>query len=112
MGYQKNREPLTVIDYVKIFLVLIIILSGFTLLIKFTINEENKRAAEQALIDAAYVHPDTLVISRDLRKEFNLNKFVENEYPLYKILEYKHIDSEYSAWNGTHNFYEFILIKK
>jgi len=112
MGYQKNKEPLKFKDYIKIFITLIIVLGGFGTLITFTIKEENKAKLEQELIDAAYVHPDTLIISKDLRNKSNLNKFIEKEYPLYKIYKYKHVDSEYSAWNGTHNFYEFILIKK
>lgn len=112
MGYQKNKKPLTIKDYLKIILVIIILFGGFGVLINFTIKAENKAKLEQDLIEAAYVHPDTLIVSKDLRNQDNLNKFIEKEYPLYKIIEYKHIDSEYSAWNGTHNIYEFLLIKK
>lgn len=112
MGYQKNSEPLSLKDKIKIGLGLILMLCVFIFGIKFTVEQENKMAAKQALKEAAYVHPDTLYISRDLHNEDNLVRFVDDEYPLYVILEYKHIDSEYSAWNGTHNFYEFILIKK
>ena len=112
MGYQKNKKPLTIKDYVKVVIVLILIFGGFGSLINFTIKQENKYAHEQALIEAARIYPDTLIISRDLHHEDNLVKFVDDNYPKYKILEYKHIDSEYSAWNGAHNFYEFILIKK
>ena len=101
-------EPLGV---VKILLIIFVFLLIIALLV-YSIKVENKIAAEQALKEAAYVHPDTLLISRDLHNEDNLVRFIDDEYPLYKILKYEHIDSEYSAWNGAHNFYEFILIKK
>ncbi len=112
MGYVKNEKPLTTKDIIKIILVIVIIFGGFGTLIKFTIEQENEFEREQNLMEANLIRPDTLYISKDLRNEDNLIKFVDDEYPLYKILEYKHIDSEYSAWNGIHNFYEFILIKK
>jgi hypothetical protein len=113
MGYQKiEKKPLTTMGIVKIIIIGVIIFGGFCSLFVFTIEQENKFAREQAIIEAAYIHPDTLYISRDLHTEDNLVRFINDEYPLYKILEYKHIDSEYSAWNGAHNFYEFILIKK
>jgi len=112
MGYQKNIKPVTKIEIIKTIVIILIVFGLFGALLNSTIKYENKIAAEQALIEDAYVHPDTLHISRDLQKEDNLVKFINNEYPLYEILEYEHIDSDYSAWNGVHNFYEFILIKK
>jgi hypothetical protein len=111
MGLQKNGnigEPLGV---VKILAIVFFVLLTIALMV-YSIKNEDKFAREQALKEAAFIHPDTLYISRDLHNEDNLVRFVNDEYPLYKILEYKHIDSEYSAWNGAHNFYEFILIKK
>ena len=111
MGYQKKGkigEPLGVVKILMIVFVFLLIIASLV----YSIKVENKYAHELALKEAAYVHPDTLIISRDLHNEDNLVRFVNDEYPLYEILEYKHIDSEYSAWNGAHNFYEFILIKK
>ena len=93
MGYQKNSEPLSLKDKIKTGLGLIIMLCIFIFGIRFTVKQEKKMAVKQASIEAAYVHPDTLYISRDLHNEDNLVRFVNDEYQLYKILEYKHIDS-------------------
>ena len=111
MGYQKNKEPLKKYDVVKILFGIFIFLGVCALLLSHAKKLDEKIALEQYEI-LLLPKPDTLLISRDLHNEDNLVRFINDEYPLYKILEYKHIDSEYSAWNGAHNFYEFILIKK
>ena len=111
MGYQKNKEPLKKFDVVKILFGIFIFLGLCALLLNHAKKMDDKIALEQYEI-SLLPKPDTLIISRDLHHEDNLVKFVDDNYPKYKILEYKHVDSEYSAWNGTHNFYEFILIKK
>lgn len=55
---------------------------------------------------------DTLRISCDLGNEKNVDKYIKNKFPDYKILEYEIITSDYSLSDGQHTFYSFILIKK
>lgn len=111
MGIQKKKEPLKKYDVVKLLLGVFVFLVVCAVLLSHAKKIDAKFAQEQYEI-SLLPKPDTLLISRDLHNEDNLIRFINDEYPLYKILEYKHIDSEYSAWNGAHNFYEFILIKK
>lgn len=75
-------------------------------------KEQEKRISELANIEEAILNTDTLIISKDLRNENNIKAYIQKEYPNHNMIEYKHIDSEYSAWDGTHNFYEFVLVKK
>lgn len=55
---------------------------------------------------------DTLRISVDLSDNENINKFIEKTYPNYKILEHKHISSDFSQEDGVHKIYSLILVKK